>query len=197
MGQGEGRPAEAEVRVVATAHSDLEDLVGRGKFRRELYGSLNASRIKMPALSQRGEDILALIAYFLSRYSDGLGRGGADFDDQALELLLGYDWPGNVRELENVIERLATLGQRGVVAVADLPAKISRHHLMGKVFGQNGFNLPQEGLDVRRVLSQIEDSLIVQALTRTKGNKNQAAKLLQLNRTTLLEKMKKKNISLG
>ena len=196
-GQDGGRSIELEVRVVATAHSDLEDLVGRGKFRRELYGFLNASRIKMPALSQRGEDILALIAYFLSRYSDGLGRGGPDFDHQALELLLGYDWPGNVRELENVIERLVTLGKRGVVAVEDLPAKISRHHLLSKVFGQNGLNLPQEGLDVKRVLSQIEDSLIVQALTRTKGNKNQASKLLQLNRTTLLEKMKKKNISLG
>ena len=197
LGGQDARSVVADVRVVATAHSDLEDLVGRGKFRRELYGLLNASRIKMPALSQRGEDILALIAYFLSRYSDGLGRRGPDFDDQALELLLGYDWPGNVRELENVIERLVTLGKRGVVAVADLPAKISRHHLLSKVFGQNGLNLPQEGLDVKRVLSQIEDSLIVQALTRTKGNKNQASKLLQLNRTTLLEKMKKKNISLG
>ena len=74
-GQGGGRSVGVDVRVVATAHSNLEDLVGRGKFRRELYGSLNASRIKMPALSQRGEDILALIAYFLSRYSDGLGGG--------------------------------------------------------------------------------------------------------------------------
>ena len=146
----------------------------------------------MPPLKERREDILVLISYFLSRYASADGSNSLDFDEKSLELLMSYDWPGNIRELENIIERLVILRGGHTISADDLPSKIYQHNLLASSLHENVFNLPKEGVDIKNMLSQIEDSLIIQALTRTKGNKNQASKLLRLNRTTLIEKMKKK-----
>ena len=109
---------------------------------------------------------------------------------------MGYDWPGNVRELENVIERLVILRGGSQIVPEDLPAKIYRNNPLATSLYHSIFDLPDEGVDLKKVLSDIEDSLIKQALERTSGNKNRASKLLSLNRTTLIEKMKKKNLVL-
>jgi DNA-binding NtrC family response regulator len=111
-----------------------------------------------------------------------------------MDLLMGYDWPGNVRELENVIERLVILRGGNEILPEDLPAKIFRSNPLATQTYKTLFELPVVGVDLKQILSDIEDSLIVQAMNRTGGNKNQASKLLALNRTTLIEKMKKKNI---
>ncbi len=182
------------VRIVTATHRDLEKSVADGNFREDLFYRLNVIPIKIPALKERREDIPLLITYFLSRFVSADGRNAINFNDQVLEILMNYEWPGNVRELENLIERLVILKGGGVIEVEDLPPKIlalSNHRVVRE---EEVIALPDDGLNLKQFLSELEESLIKQALEKTGGNKNQASKLLQMNRTTLIEKMKKKNI---
>ncbi|WP_273868639.1 sigma-54-dependent transcriptional regulator [Halobacteriovorax sp. GB3] len=187
-----------DVRIITATHRNLEQAVMDGNFREDLYYRLNVIPIKIPALSERREDIPLLISYFLSRFVSADGRNSIEFDDEALELLLTYDWPGNVRELENLMERLVILKGGSLVRASDLPKKFLAHS--SKTFAyyetENFISLPEQGIDLKKMLSEIEDSLITQALEKTSGNKNRASKLLSMNRTTLIEKMKKKGIQL-
>ena len=190
---GSTRTTPVDVRIIAATHQNLDNAVNEGNFREDLFYRLNVIPIKIPALKERREDIPLLIAFFLSRFASADGRNRIDFDDEALEILMGYDWPGNVRELENLIERLVILKGGGEIKADDLPAKFR----LGRPQGDNInklIDLPDAGIDLKRTLSEIEDSLIKQALEQTSGNKNQASKLLSLNRTTLIEKMKKKGL---
>lgn len=183
------------VRIITATHRDLEKSVQDGKFREDLFYRLNVIPIKIPSLKERREDIPLLISYFLDKFVSADNSNSIDFTDESLELMLSYDWPGNVRELENVIERLVILRGGNTIQPEDLPAKIFRHNPLATDLYKTIFELPEEGVDIKQVLSDIEDSLIMQALDRTKGNKNKASKLLKLNRTTLIEKMKKKSIT--
>lgn len=191
---GGSHSIDIDVRVITATHRDLEDAIEKGQFREDLYYRFNVIPIKVPALKERREDIPLLISFFLGRFASADGSNRVSFDDESLELLMTYDWPGNVRELENLIERLVILRGGNIVNARDLPAKIYRHNPFATSLYDNIFELPDEGVDLKTILSKIEDSLIHQALLRTKGNKNKASKLLTLNRTTLIEKMKKKNI---
>jgi len=183
-----------DVRIVTATHRDLEKSVQDGNFREDLYYRLNVIPIKVPALADRREDIPLLLSYFLSRFVSADGRNSIEFDDEALELLMTYDWPGNVRELENLIERLVILRGGSVIRPSDLPAKFLQHRPSSVYMSEDLIDLPDSGIDLKSTLSSIEDSLITQALKKTGGNKNQASKLLHLNRTTLIEKMKKKGL---
>lgn len=187
-----------DVRIITATHRNLEQAVMEGNFREDLYYRLNVIPIKVPSLSERREDIPLLISYFLSRFVSADGRNNVEFDDEALEVLMTYDWPGNVRELENLMERLVILKGGSLVKASDLPGKFLTHCSKRFSFAHNtaSISLPDDGIDLKRVLSDIEDSLIEQALERTSGNKNQASRLLSMNRTTLIEKMKKKGLSL-
>ncbi len=191
---GGTHPLDIDVRIIAATHKDLERAVGEGSFREDLFYRLNVIPIRIPSLKERREDIPLLISYFLSRFVSADGSNKIDFSDQALELMMTYEWSGNVRELENVIERLVILRGGSVIKPEDLPAKIFRHNPLATSLYKTIFDLPEDGINLRSVLSDIEDSLILQALMKTKGNKNRASKLLHMNRTTLIEKMKKKNI---
>lgn len=186
---------DVNVRIVAATHRLLEAEVGEGRFREDLYYRLNVIPIKLPALTQRREDIPLLISHFLKRFVSANGSNSLEFDDTALDILISYDWPGNVRELENLIERLVILKGGSVVRAEDLPLRINQnvHNLQKIEFAD--FELPESGLDLKTLLGEIEERLILQALEMTGGNKNQASKLLHLNRTTLIEKMKKKKIN--
>ncbi len=183
-----------DVRIITATHRDLDKAVLDGNFREDLYYRLNVIPIKIPALHERKEDIPLLISYFLSRFVSADGRNRLEFDSDALELLMTYDWPGNVRELENLIERLVILRGGSLIKASDLPAKFFKHapHQVSRY--ESLISLPENGVDLRQTLSDIEDSLIQQALDKTRGNKNQASKLLNMNRTTLIEKMKKKGL---
>lgn len=185
-----------DVRVIAATHRDLEKSVQDGKFREDLFYRLNVIPIKMPALKERRSDIPLLISHFLDRFVSADRSNEISFSPLAMDLLLGYDWPGNVRELENVIERLVILRGGNEILPEDLPAKIFRSNPLATHQYKTLFELPEVGVDLKQILSDIEDSLILQAMNRTQGNKNQASKLLTLNRTTLIEKMKKKNLEL-
>lgn len=194
VGSSENFPID--VRVIAATHRDLEKAVHEGKFREDLFYRLNVIPIKMPALKERREDIPLLISHFLDRFVSGDRSNEISFAPLTLDLLMGYDWPGNVRELENVIERLVILRGGNEILPEDLPAKIFRSNPLATQHYKTLFELPEVGVDLKQILSDIEDSLIMQAMNRTRGNKNQASKLLTLNRTTLIEKMKKKNLEI-
>ena len=183
-----------DVRIITATHRDLEKAVASGDFREDLFYRLNVIPIKMPSLSERREDIPLLISYFLGRFVSADGRNSLSFDDEVLELLMTYDWPGNVRELENLIERLVILRGGNRVKISDLPAKFL-HHTPSQMGNYDSMiKLPDTGIDLKKAVSDIEDSLIMQALDVTGGNKNKASQLLSLNRTTLIEKMKKKGL---
>lgn len=190
---GGNTTTSVNTRIVTATHRDLETFVKNGDFREDLFYRLNVIPIKMPSLSERREDIPLLISYFLKRFTSADGRNRVDFDDDALEVLMSYEWPGNVRELENMIERLVILRGGNTIKALDLPAKL-REGFHSTPLHEAIVKLPEDGIDLRRIVSDIEDSLIIQALERTGGNKNQASKILGLNRTTLIEKMKKKGL---
>lgn len=180
-----------DVRIVTATHRNLEESVREGHFREDLFYRLNVIPVRLPALSKRKEDIPLLIGHFLKRFVSADGRNSLDFDDESLELLMHYDWPGNVRELENLIERLVILRGGNIIRARDLPPKFLSCKPSSDLLEAH-VTLPEDGIDLKRTLSEIEDSLIGQALNRTNGNKNQASKLLNMNRTTLIEKIKKK-----
>lgn len=194
---GSSEHIDVDVRLIAATHRDLELQVKDGKFREDLFYRLNVIPVRLPALKERREDIPLLISYFLQRFTSADSSNGISFTHEAMDLLMSYDWPGNVRELENVIERLVILRGGNEILPEDLPAKIYRTNPLASSQYKTIFELPDQGVDLKQILSDIEDSLIMQALGRTSGNKNQASKLLALNRTTLIEKMKKKGLDLG
>ena len=183
---------DIDVRIITATHRNLEESVSEGNFREDLYYRLNVIPIKIPALCERREDIPLMISYFLSKFVSADGRNNIEFDDETLELLITYEWPGNVRELENLIERLVILKGGNQIKVSDLPAKFLKAAPQNLDSYKSVIALPDDGVDLKQLLSDIEDSLINQALEVTGGNKNQASKLLSMNRTTLIEKMKKK-----
>jgi DNA-binding NtrC family response regulator len=186
---GSSKTERVDVRVIAATNQRLEDAIRRGAFREDLYYRLNVIPIEVPPLRRRKEDLPLLIEHFLARQPVDKPRRVAGVTDAAMECLLAHDWPGNVRELENLVERLIVMRGEGRIDVDDLPAPIRTaeraRHLAALP------SLGPAGLDLNALLVAIERQLIQQALERTHWNKNRAAQLLGLHRTTLIEKIKK------
>ena len=182
-----------DIRVVAATNIDLEAAVRDGKFREDLYYRLNVIPIHVPALRERRGDIPLLVKHFLKQFCRGKRQCVEGITDEAMEILAHYDWPGNVRELENIIERLVILTNNTVITKDDLPEQIINRASSTSIpsMAGNMFQLPEEGLSLSKAVEELEKRLILQALEKTGGIKNRAAKLLQMNRTTLIEKMKK------
>jgi len=188
---GDNRTIKCDIRIIAATNRKLADEVARGTFREDLYYRLNVIELAVPALRERAEDIEVLVQHF---YKESLEMSGRDdlegFDPEALEAMLEHDWPGNIRELENVIQRAVLLAPGPVIQREDIPANLQGPRSTGAMPAQ----LPDEGINLREVIEEFESSLVRQALERTKWNKNQAAKLLGMNRTTLVEMVKRKRI---
>jgi transcriptional regulator with PAS, ATPase and Fis domain len=186
---GSGAPEAADFRVVAATNQDVEKLVEQGKFRRDLYYRINVVPLTLPPLRERPGDVPLLAGHFLAKTP----ASGLSFSQEAMSAMERYSWPGNVRELQNLVERLAVLKGTGEIRVPDLPPPIasSSPHTGEPIPTE----LPPEGVDLYAVLAELEDRLIREALQRVGGNKNQAAKILGLNRTTLVEKLKKRSRS--
>jgi transcriptional regulator with PAS, ATPase and Fis domain len=187
---GDSRMMKADVRIVAATNIVLEQAVLGGTFREDLYYRLNVIHIRVPALRDRVEDIPDLAEHFLATVSERTGRSGVTLSRSAVQLLATHEWPGNIRELENTIERAVLLCQTSIIEPTDLPARIrglpSERRFASK--------LPEVGLDLRAAVEAFENDLIRQALERTSWNKNRAAQLLGLNRTTLVEMLKRKRL---
>jgi len=197
---GDSHTIKVDVRVIAATNSDLNQMVADGQFRGDLYYRLNVIPILMPPLRDRKEDIPLLAQHFLERFQvlaaqdakPDAARAAAPqltISQEAMRRLMSYHWPGNVRQLENAIERaVAFSGGRSQIDLADLPPEL----LPGEAAPVTSVvSLPEEGLDLERLISGIERDLIERSLERTGGNKGHAARLLNLKRTTLVEKLKR------
>jgi transcriptional regulator with PAS, ATPase and Fis domain len=184
---------QVDVRVIAAANRDLWVAVREEKFREDLFYRLNVLPLELPSLRTRDGDIPLLIRYFLQLHTRRKTKGMLQIDSSAMAALERYSWPGNVRELEMLIERLVVLNDDGIIRTGDLPDyvvnnSVPQHHKGNEV------TLPSEGVDLDAVLEKIENGFIERALQRTRGNKTMAAELLKLNRTTFIERLRKKGL---
>jgi DNA-binding NtrC family response regulator len=189
---GSSKSERVDVRVIAATNKNLEDAIRDGTFREDLYYRLNVIPIEVPPLRERKEDLPLLVEHFLARHAGEGPRRVTGVSEAAMERLRAHDWPGNVRELENLIERLVVLRGDGVIDVDDLPPRLRPVETPRSLVGLP--SLGPTGLDLNELLDRIETQLILQALERTHWNKNRAAQLLGLHRTTLLERIKKRGI---
>jgi DNA-binding NtrC family response regulator len=183
----------ADVRIIAATNRILEEEVEQGRFREDLYYRLNVIPVHLPHLRERAEDIPLLIKHFLEKYPTGKSSQKTEFSKKALAVLMRYRWPGNVRELENLVERMVVLCDDPVIDVGDLPDRV----LSGLSEGSSllpQIDLPETGIDLSTAVNDFERSIIVQALNKSNWVKNRAAKLLHVNRTTLVEKIKKQKL---
>jgi len=207
---------KVDVRILAATNRDLELATREGNFREDLFYRLNVIPLHLPPLRSRAEDLPLLLAHFIRDFSLKRKREPFTFSPAAVQCLVKYQWPGNVRELENLVERLSILVSNDIVNVTDLPDKF--HQMtFGDMELEQGrsdealdvvkakefrtelgsvVELPAEGINLNHAVSVMERDLILKALERTGGVRSRAAQLLGLNRTTLLEKMKKMGIEM-
>ena len=189
---GSTESVDVDVRVIAATHRNLEELVAKGEFREDLYYRLNVIPIRIPPLRERISDIPLLIGYFMDKFSKANNVTKPIFRDDVMTVLTNYKWPGNIRELENTIERLVILKPGQEVIKNDLPEKFSQDGQ--SYFSQSVMTIPEDGVSLKNLVDEFENTLILKALDKTNWNKNRAATLLKLNRTTLVEKIKKRKI---
>lgn len=185
---GSTRPVKIDVRIIAATNLDLAEEVKKGTFREDLFYRLNVIPLPLPPLRERTEDILPLAKHFLAKYCKEMQRRSMTLAKDALEALESYQWPGNVRELENVMERTVALTEGDTITLNDLPHNIREDALT---------RVTEKGVDLVKTLSEIERSMISDALALADGVKARAATLLNLNRTTLVEKMRRLGMPLG
>ena len=187
---GDNQTIKVDVRVIAATNADLGRMVQDGTFREDLYYRLNVIPVTLPPLRDRREDIPLLVQHFLKKFCDEVPRPAMTVSQAAMRSLMTFAWPGNVRQLENAMERAVALsGGRGQVEMSDLPGDIQHASSAGELIP--GLSLPDEGLDFDTFISRIEHEVIRRALERTGGNKAAAASVLNLKRTTLVEKLKR------
>lgn len=212
---GSNKSIKSDVRIIAATHRELEVLIEDGRFREDLYYRLNVFPIEMPPLSSRVEDLPLLVNELITRLEHEK-KSSVRLTPAAMMALCNYEWPGNVRELANLMERLTILHPYGVVDAVDLPPKMAPHGRalnasreesegsssaamplvsgMPQVALNNKPRLPRDGIDLKQHLTDIEISLIEQALDECSGVVAHAANRLKIRRTTLVEKMRKYSI---
>ncbi|MFA5354940.1 MAG: sigma-54 dependent transcriptional regulator [Thermodesulfovibrionales bacterium] len=208
---GGTKTVKIDVRILAATNRDLEKATRDGSFREDLFYRLNVIPVDLPPLRERKEDIPVLIDHFMQIFCKKKKKDLLKVPSYIMDCLLSYRWPGNVREIENLVERIVILNDTGTVTIEDLPERFRTETCgdlrtaegiapvqgqAGLLLSPRGMPLPSGGIDLNALLDSVERGLIIQALTRSGGVKKKAAELLGLNRTTLLEKLKKKGIEL-
>ena len=190
---GESRPIKFDARVIAATNAELKEQVKKGQFREDLYYRLNVIPIQLPSLRERREDIPLLARHFLQKSCRNNNLPARTLSQDSVRALMNYSWPGNIRQLENAVEHaVAMTGQEREVPASALPDEIlqpSTSLLVPSVA------IPDEGINFTSVVSQLERELILRCLEKTGGNKRQAARLLQLSRTTLIDKLHRLNLA--
>jgi DNA-binding NtrC family response regulator len=184
---GESKPVKFDVRVIAATNVDLRRLVQEGAFREDLYYRLNVIPLRLPPLRSRIDDMPLLAQHIIKKACEINRLPPRSIGQEAMRVLMQHPWPGNIRQLENALEyAVAMSGQGREITVAMLPEDVRRPEtarIMQPVV------IPDEGLNFASVVSQLERELILRCLEKTGGNKRQAARLLQLSRTTLIDKL--------
>ncbi|MBS1961013.1 MAG: sigma-54-dependent Fis family transcriptional regulator [Bdellovibrionales bacterium] len=199
---GSSKTIEVDVRIIAATNRDLEEAARKKEFREDLYYRLNVLPVKVPALRERKSDITILVNHFISQFNALTGHNVEAPTGEIMNALMAYDWPGNVRELENLMERLVILKGQGTVDLGDLPHRIFQKYAEGQPQGTGAMSewefprmvLPNNGVNLKNIVEAFENHLIDQALARTGNNKNRASELLMMNRTTLVEKLRKRGM---
>jgi DNA-binding NtrC family response regulator len=187
---GDAQTVRIDVRVIAATNSDLKRMVQEGGFREDLYYRLNVIPVRVPPLRERRPDIPLLAQHFLDQLVKDMipPRGRVTIAQDAQQALMAYAWPGNVRQLENLMERTLALSPgRAQITAKDLPEEITSR----LVPRAEDMAIPDQGLELDELVTRFEHTLIRRALDRTHGNKRQAADLLHIKRTTLIEKLKR------
>ncbi len=191
---GADRTMTVDVRVIAATNKDLAAELEKGRFREDLYYRLQVIPMILPPLRERRSDIPLLVQHFLNKLNANRPSNPVRITEEAMVHLWEYDWPGNIRELENMLERLVILNEDGIVSVDSLPPNI-RSFISEKKIPKP--TLTDEGLDLNGAVEEFENRLIEEALRRTKGNKQAAARLLGLKRTTLVAKLRRRRLANG
>ncbi len=182
---GSNQVVNFDTRIIAATNKDLLQEVKEGRFREDLYYRLNVVEIKLPPLSERKEDIPLLAYHFLKKYSKELNRPVQGVAGEAMAALLSYEWKGQVRELENIIERAVLLGDSEFITLSDLPE--------GIISSESEYHMDSESLE--EAVQAFERHYIQSVLRRTEGNKSQAARLLDIDPSTLYRKMERMGLS--
>jgi DNA-binding NtrC family response regulator len=193
---GDSHTIKVDVRVIAATNSELGRLVAAGQFREDLFYRLNVIPVQLPPLRERKDDVPLLVQHFLEKFeAERAKRPGAKpperltVSQEGMRRLMAYHWPGNVRQLENAIERaVAFTAGRSQIDIGDLPVEVQQAE---ETALSSAVTLPEDGVDLAAFVANIERELIQRSLERTGGNKGQAARLLNLKRTTLVEKLKR------
>jgi DNA-binding NtrC family response regulator len=192
---GESRSVPLDIRILAASNTDLRKMVKSGQFREDLFYRLNVIPVTLPPLRHRREDIPLLAQFFVRKSCLENGLEPKPLSQDTLRVLMTYEWPGNIRQLENAIEHAVAMSvMTPEVRAAALPSDIRDGTDARTV---SDVSIPEEGLNFTSVVSQLERDLILRCLERTGGNKRQAARLLQLSRTTFIDKMQRLNIKTG
>lgn len=189
---GGTKTVHVDVRIIAATNKNLTAAINDGTFREDLYYRLNVIPIKVPPLMQRRSDIPLLINHFLKKFQKGQKQTITGFSTDANDALMEYNWPGNIRELENVVKRITILGENEIADFTDLPEHIQQFSFSAQ--NDDGF-IFEEGLSLDKAVKNYERKLILGAMEKSDGVKTKAAKLLKIKRTTLVEKIKKQNLS--
>ena len=185
---------DADVRIICATNQNLEKAVAEKKFREDLFYRINVIPIYLPPLRERLDDIPILVNHFIKTFNELKKKSIKGLTHEAMNCMMNYNWPGNVRELENLIEMFVVMKGMGYIDFEDLPDKIRQTtRKTDQIAG--GIEVPDEGLNLNKIISQFERGLLQKALRKSGGVKNRAAKLLNLNRTTFVEKLIRYNIS--
>ncbi|HEX5707128.1 MAG TPA: sigma-54 dependent transcriptional regulator [Pyrinomonadaceae bacterium] len=203
---GSSRTVKVDVRIVAATSADLEKRIEEGTFRPDLFYRLNVVHLRLPPLRERREDIRPLAAHLLAKFCAATGLPAKSIADDAWEALVNYSWPGNVRQLQNAVERAAALtGAATEIRRHDLPEEVREGAAMAHAPRAAAFDppfesptiLPDEGVNFDALVTKVERDLLLQALAAAGGNKMRAAQLLNMKRTTFVEKLKRLQIGTG
>ena len=190
---GGSEKIKVDVRIIAATSSKLQEMVERNEFRMDLYYRLNVIHVEMPALRERRQDIPHLAKHFIVKYCELASIEHKTITQEAMKMLMNCNWMGNVRQLENAVERaIALMGSRTTILPSDLPQEVQQNSNNNLFLSE--IYIPDEGLDFNTEVSAFEKQLILQSLKKTGGSRCEAAKLLQLKRTTLVEKLKRLNL---
>lgn len=184
---------KVEVRIIAATNRNLEEMVNKGGFRQDLFYRLNVINIKSPPLRDRRDDVPLLANHFLKKYNDRLGKSIGAISADAMEILKKYDYPGNVRELENLIERTVALEGGATILPESLPPIVNTSSGR-KMASSNEIEIGDDGLDLDKVMGQIEKELLVKAIHAAGGIKKRAAKLLHISFRSMRYRIEKYNL---
>ncbi len=184
---------KVDVRIIAATNRNLEDMVAKGTFRQDLFYRLNVINIRTPALRERQDDIPLLANHFLAKYNEKLNKAIASISTEAMNILKGYSYPGNVRELENMIERTVALESGSTILPESLPPMVNTPSGR-KMASSNEIEIGDSGLDLDKVMGQIEKELLIKAIHTAGGVKKKAAKLLNISFRSMRYRVEKYNL---